>query len=82
MTSIKEEEVAKLLRIEEELHKRIISQDKAITALARAIRRRRAGLEVARTGPSARSCSSARRASARPKSRARWRSSCSAARSR
>src|ERR1019366_2970891 len=38
MTSIKEEEIAKLLRIEEELHKRVVSQEKAISALARAIR--------------------------------------------
>src|SRR6184192_391270 len=45
ITSIKEEESQKLLRIEEELHKRIISQEKAITALARAIRRSRAGLK-------------------------------------
>jgi len=45
VTSIKEEEMAKLLRIEEELHKRIISQDKAINALSRAIRRSRAGLK-------------------------------------
>jgi hypothetical protein len=45
MTSIKEEEISKLLRIEEELHKRIISQEKAISALARAIRRSRAGLK-------------------------------------
>ena len=45
ITSIKEEETQKLLRIEEELHKRIISQDKSITALARAIRRSRAGLK-------------------------------------
>ncbi len=45
MTSIKEEEIAKLLRIEEELHKRVISQEKAISALARAIRRSRAGLK-------------------------------------
>ena len=45
ITSIKEEETQKLLRIEEELHKRIISQDKAISALARAIRRSRAGLK-------------------------------------
>ncbi len=45
VTSIKEEESQKLLRIEEELHKRVISQDKAITALARAIRRSRAGLK-------------------------------------
>src|SRR5665811_2065519 len=45
ITSIKEEETQRLLRIEEELHKRIISQDKAISALARAIRRSRAGLK-------------------------------------
>jgi len=41
--SIKEEETQKLLRIEEELHKRIISKIKSISALARAIRRSRAG---------------------------------------
>src|SRR5258707_1574375 len=45
VTSIKEDEQQKLLRIEPELHKRVISQDKAITALARAIRRSRAGLK-------------------------------------
>src|ERR1700737_2223431 len=45
MASIREEEVQKLLRIEEELHKRIISQEKAISALAGAIRRSRAGLK-------------------------------------
>ena len=31
MTAIQEEEVTKLLRIEEELHKRVISQEKAIS---------------------------------------------------
>jgi ATP-dependent Clp protease ATP-binding subunit ClpC len=46
VTSIKEEEMSKLLRIEEELHKRVISQDQAISALARAIRRSRAGLKA------------------------------------
>jgi ATP-dependent Clp protease ATP-binding subunit ClpC len=45
ITAIKEEESAKLLRMEEELHKRIISQDSAISAVARAIRRTRAGLK-------------------------------------
>jgi ATP-dependent Clp protease ATP-binding subunit ClpC len=45
VTSIKEEESQKLLRVEEELHKRVVSQDKAINALARAIRRSRAGLK-------------------------------------
>ena len=47
MTSIKEEEMAKLLRIEDELHKRVVSQNKAISAVARAIRRSRAGLKSA-----------------------------------
>ncbi|HKV26900.1 MAG TPA: ATP-dependent Clp protease ATP-binding subunit [Candidatus Acidoferrales bacterium] len=46
VNAIKEDEQQKLLRIEEELHKRVISQDKAITALARAIRRSRAGLKA------------------------------------
>src|SRR6202045_3673234 len=45
LTAIREEEVSKLLRIEEELHHRVISQEKAISALARAIRRSRAGLK-------------------------------------
>jgi ATP-dependent Clp protease ATP-binding subunit ClpC len=45
VTSIKEEETVKLLRMEEELHKRIISLAGAISALARAIRRSRAGLK-------------------------------------
>jgi ATP-dependent Clp protease ATP-binding subunit ClpC len=48
MTAIKEEEMAKLIRMEEELHHRVISQDKAISALARAIRRSRAGLKSAK----------------------------------
>src|SRR5438270_6508751 len=45
ITSLKEEESKKLLRIEMELHKRVISQRPAISALARAIRRSRAGLK-------------------------------------
>ncbi|MGH8631181.1 MAG: ATP-dependent Clp protease ATP-binding subunit [Burkholderiales bacterium] len=45
VTSIKEEEMSKLLRFEDELHKRVISQEKAISALARSIRRARAGLK-------------------------------------
>jgi ATP-dependent Clp protease ATP-binding subunit ClpC len=45
VTSIKEEEASKLLGIETELHKRIVSQRPAISALARAIRRSRAGLK-------------------------------------
>jgi ATP-dependent Clp protease ATP-binding subunit ClpC len=45
VSSLKEEEMAKLLRMEEELHKRIVSQDRAISALSRAIRRSRAGIK-------------------------------------
>ncbi len=45
ITAIKEEESEKLLRMEEELHKRIVSQESAIGAVARAIRRTRAGLK-------------------------------------
>ena len=45
ITAVKEEESAKLLRMEEELHRRIISQESAISAVARAIRRTRAGLK-------------------------------------
>jgi ATP-dependent Clp protease ATP-binding subunit ClpC len=40
-----EEETAKLLRMEDELHKRIIGQNEAISSLSRAIRRTRAGLK-------------------------------------
>src|SRR3989304_1842921 len=39
-----EEETEKLLRMEDELHRRIISQEDAITAVSKAIRRTRAGL--------------------------------------
>jgi len=45
VTSLKEEETHKLLRIEQELHERVVSQRPAISALARAIRRSRAGLK-------------------------------------
>jgi ATP-dependent Clp protease ATP-binding subunit ClpC len=45
VSSIKQEEATKLLEIEKELHKRIVSQRPAISALARAIRRSRAGLK-------------------------------------
>ncbi|MCR4373537.1 MAG: ATP-dependent Clp protease ATP-binding subunit [Acidobacteria bacterium] len=45
LTSINEDESDKLLRMEEELHRRVISQERAISALSRAIRRSRAGLK-------------------------------------
>ena len=40
-----EEETEKLLRMEDEIHKRIISQEDAISAVSRAIRRTRSGLK-------------------------------------
>jgi ATP-dependent Clp protease ATP-binding subunit ClpC len=45
LASITEDEGHKLMRMETELHRRVISQDKAISALSRAIRRSRAGLK-------------------------------------
>ncbi|HQR31963.1 MAG TPA: ATP-dependent Clp protease ATP-binding subunit [Blastocatellia bacterium] len=45
VSSLQEEETSKLVRIEDELHNRIVSQNLAISALARAIRRSRAGLK-------------------------------------
>ncbi|HVF87429.1 MAG TPA: ATP-dependent Clp protease ATP-binding subunit, partial [Pyrinomonadaceae bacterium] len=45
VNSLKEEETEKLLRIEGELHRRVIAQRPAISALARSIRRSRAGLK-------------------------------------
>ncbi|WP_433797630.1 ATP-dependent Clp protease ATP-binding subunit [Actinoplanes sp. CA-252034] len=40
-----EEESARLARMEEELHRRVVAQDDAVAAVARAIRRTRAGLK-------------------------------------
>jgi len=40
-----EEETTRLLRMEDELHKRIIGQDQAVKAVSQAIRRTRAGLK-------------------------------------
>lgn len=40
-----EEESSRLLRMEDELHKRIIGQEEAVSAVSRAIRRTRAGLK-------------------------------------
>jgi ATP-dependent Clp protease ATP-binding subunit ClpC len=45
---LEEEESNKLLRMEDFLHKRVIGQNEAISAVARAIRRSRAGLKEAR----------------------------------
>jgi ATP-dependent Clp protease ATP-binding subunit ClpC len=45
IASINQDEGDKLLRMEADLHKRVISQEKAISAVSRAIRRSRAGLK-------------------------------------
>jgi ATP-dependent Clp protease ATP-binding subunit ClpC len=45
MSSINQDESDKLLRMEQELHRRVVSQEKAISAISRAIRRSRAGLK-------------------------------------
>ncbi len=45
---LEEEESNKLLRMEEFLHKRVVGQNEAISAVARAIRRSRAGLKEAK----------------------------------
>ena len=52
VTKITEEETAKLLNLENNLHKKIIGQDKAVEAVARAIRRNRAGLKSTKRPPS------------------------------
>ena len=45
VVKLTEEESRKLLHLEDELHKRVIGQDEAVSAVAKAIRRARAGLK-------------------------------------
>ena len=45
VSRLMEGEIQKLLRMEERLHNRVVGQDEAITAVANAIRRARAGLQ-------------------------------------
>jgi ATP-dependent Clp protease ATP-binding subunit ClpC len=45
VTRLAQEETARLLQMEEELHKRIIGQDEAIVNISKAVRRARAGLK-------------------------------------
>jgi ATP-dependent Clp protease ATP-binding subunit ClpC len=45
VTRLQEAESARLLRMEEELHQSVVAQDEAIRAIARSIRRSRAGLK-------------------------------------
>jgi len=46
LVKLEEKESEKLLRMEEELHKRIIAQEEAVKAVSNAIRRSRAGLKT------------------------------------
>lgn len=46
LSKLEEEESEKLLRMEEEIHRRIIAQDEAVKAVSRAIRRSRTGLKA------------------------------------
>ena len=50
LSRLEDKESEKLLRMEEEIHERVIAQDEAIKAISKAIRRSRAGLK-ARTRP-------------------------------
>ena len=45
VVKLTEEESQRLLRMEDELHRRVIGQDAAVKSLSRAIRRTRAGLK-------------------------------------
>ncbi len=45
LTKLEKDEVERLLSLENELHKRVISQDEAVSAVARAVRRSRSGLK-------------------------------------
>ena len=49
---ITETESQKLLHLEENIHKRLIGQDQAVTAVCNAIRRNRAGLKIKKAPPS------------------------------
>ena len=52
VSKITEAETQKLLNLEDRLHTRIIGQDEAVSSVARAIRRNRAGLQSSRRPPS------------------------------
>lgn len=52
VSKITEEETQKLLNLETNLHKKIIGQEEAVSAVARAIRRNRAGLKSTKRPPS------------------------------
>jgi ATP-dependent Clp protease ATP-binding subunit ClpC len=45
LTRLEKKEVQRLLELETELHKRVVSQDEAMTAVAKAVRRSRSGMK-------------------------------------
>jgi len=45
LTRLEQEEAQRLLKLEDELHKRVISQEEAISAVSRSVRRSRSGLK-------------------------------------
>ena len=52
VNKITEEETNKLLNLEQNLHKRVIGQDEAVSVVSKAIRRNRAGLKSSKRPPS------------------------------
>ena len=65
LTRIEKKEAERLLNLEDELHKIVVSQNEAVSAVSRAIRRSSRRASRTRAGRSARSSSSDPRASAR-----------------
>ena len=81
VTRIAQEETARLLQMEEALHKRVVGQEEAIGIVSKAVRRARAGLKDPKR-PIGTFIFLAPPASARPSWPRRWPSSCSAAKTR
>ena len=80
LTRLEKEEAQRLLELENELHKRVVSQDEAIKAISKTIRRAAVGPEGPAPPDGQLPVPRARPASARRCSPRRWPSSCSATR--
>jgi len=81
LTRLEKEEAQRLLELENELHKRVVSQDEAIKAISKTIRRARSGLKDPHR-PMGSFLFLGRPASARRFCRKPWPSSCSAMKTR
>ena len=77
VTRLTEDEGQRLLHMEDTLHKRVVGQDEAVEAVARAIRRGRVGLKDPKR-PIAVSCSWAPPVLAKRNCANPWRKPCSA----